>query len=120
VPILVFNPLRERGLEHFTNPQSPTQMIAGGTRVASHYFQVKPAGDTAAIVGICKAVIEADDGSKHTGAPRMIDVEFIEQHTHGFEEFADSCRGQRWANLEAHSGLTEKEMRGAAAVDEPH
>src|SRR3954453_7333747 len=61
VPIVTFNPLRERGLERFVNPQSPAQMIAGGTRITSHYFQVKAAGDSAAIVGICKAVIEADD-----------------------------------------------------------
>ena len=27
VPIITFNPLRERGLERFTNPQSPAEMI---------------------------------------------------------------------------------------------
>jgi len=26
VPIIVFNPLRERGLERFTSPQSPVEM----------------------------------------------------------------------------------------------
>ena len=34
VPIITFNPLRERGLERFTNPQNPVQMIAGGTRIS--------------------------------------------------------------------------------------
>ena len=29
VPIVAFNPLRERGLERFTNPQSPTEMLTG-------------------------------------------------------------------------------------------
>ena len=29
VPIIVYNPLRERGLERFTNPQSPTEMLSG-------------------------------------------------------------------------------------------
>ena len=61
MPIMTFNPLRERGLERFTNPQSPVQMIAGGTRISSQYHQVRTGGDAAAIVGICKAVIEADD-----------------------------------------------------------
>ena len=54
VPIITFNPLRERGLERFTNPQSPVQMIAGGTRISSQYHQVRIGGDAAAIVGICK------------------------------------------------------------------
>jgi anaerobic selenocysteine-containing dehydrogenase len=34
-PIVTFNPLRERGLERFTDPQSPVQMVAGGTRISS-------------------------------------------------------------------------------------
>jgi molybdopterin-dependent oxidoreductase alpha subunit len=116
VPILIFNPLRERGLERFVNPQSPTQMLAGGTRISSHYFQVKPAGDTAAIVGICKAVIETDDEAQRTGDSRILDAAFITEHTHGFEEFATFCRAQSWTNLEAHSGISQKEMRDAAAV----
>ena len=28
-PIITFNPLRERGLESFTNPQSPVEMLTG-------------------------------------------------------------------------------------------
>ena len=27
VPIIVFNPLRERGHERFTNPQNPAEML---------------------------------------------------------------------------------------------
>src|ERR1700758_233130 len=94
VPIVTFNPLRERGLERFIDPQSPTQMIAGGTRISSQYYQVKSGGDIAAIVGICKAVIEADDKAREAGDPRIIDVAFIEEHTHGFEDYAAFCRKQ--------------------------
>jgi len=116
VPIVTFNPLRERGLERFTNPQSPVQMVAGGTRISSHYYQVKAAGDGAAVVGICKAVIEADDEAQRAGWPRVVDAAFIAQHTHGFEDFAAFCRAEPWANLEAHSGLTEAEMRVVADI----
>ncbi len=114
VPIVTFNPLRERGLERFVNPQSPTQMLAGGTRISSQYCQLRFGGDIAAIVGICKAVIEADDAAKARGGPRVLDVPFIEQHTHGFEQFADFCRGKPWMFLERASGLSEAEMRTAA------
>lgn len=116
VPIVTFNPLRERGLEHFTNPQSAVQMVAGGTRISSHYHQVKAAGDIGAIVGICKAVIQADDEARRLGKPRVIDTAFIEEHTHGFEDFAAFCREQQWASLERHSGLREAEMRQAADI----
>lgn len=114
VPIVTFNPLRERGLERFINPQSPTQMIAGGTRISSQYYQVKSGGDIAAIIGMCKAVIEADDIAKASGQERKIDVGFIEEHTHGFEEFAAFCRARKWADLETISAISEADIREAA------
>ncbi|WP_210210016.1 FdhF/YdeP family oxidoreductase [Pseudolabrys taiwanensis] len=116
VPIITFNPLRERGLERFVDPQSPTQMIAGGTRISSQYCQVRVGGDIAAIVGLCKAVIEADDVAKQIGGPRILDVGFIEEHTHGFEAFAACCRDQAWADLERISGVSEAEIRRAAGA----
>ena len=62
--IVTFNPLRERGLERFTNPQSPLQMLTGSsTKISTQYHQVKAGGDIAAIMGICKALIEMDDES---------------------------------------------------------
>jgi molybdopterin-dependent oxidoreductase alpha subunit len=116
VPIITFNPLRERGLERFTNPQNPLQMIAGGTRISTQYHQVRPGGDAAAMVGICKAVIEEDDAAIKTGLGRIIDVDFIETHTSGFEEFAAFCRVRRWNDLELASGLDREAMVGVAAV----
>jgi molybdopterin-dependent oxidoreductase alpha subunit len=116
VPIITFNPLRERGLERFTNPQNPVQMIAGGTRISTQYHQVRPGGDAAAIVGICKAVIEEDDAAIRTGIGRTIDVDFIETHTSGFEEFAAFCGEQRWEDLERTSGLGRQAMIDTAVV----
>ena len=114
VPIITFNPLRERGLERFTNPQNPVQMIAGGTRISTQYHQVRLGGDAAAIVGICKYVIEADDRAQAKATPRLVDVDFIRQHTSGFEEFASFCRAQTWVALEKASGLAREAMLEAA------
>jgi molybdopterin-dependent oxidoreductase alpha subunit len=116
VPIVTFNPLRERGLERFVNPQSPTQMLAGGTRISSQYCQIKAGGDTAAIVGICKAVIEADDAAQSGGLPRVLDIKFLAEHTHGFEDFASFCRAQHWEDLVTASGVSEMELRTAAGT----
>lgn len=114
VPIVTFNPLRERGLERFVNPQNPVQMIAGGTRISSQYYQVRVGGDAAAIIGICKLVIEADDRAVKSGEPRVIDVDFITQHTSGFDEFAAFCRAQDWNEIERASGLPQSAMLAAA------
>jgi anaerobic selenocysteine-containing dehydrogenase len=97
VPIITFNPLREPGLVSFANPQSPMQMLTpAATQISTQYHQVKTGGDTAAILGICKAVIEADDQAKAEGTPRVIDVAFIDEHTAGFDAFADYARGTEW------------------------
>jgi molybdopterin-dependent oxidoreductase alpha subunit len=116
VPIITFNPLRERGLERFTNPQNPIQMVAGGTRISTQYHQVRVGGDAAAIIGICKLVIDADDAARAAGRPRIVDTDFIEQHTSGFEEFAAFCRRQRWDDLEHASGLSRAAMSDTADV----
>jgi molybdopterin-dependent oxidoreductase alpha subunit len=115
-PIVTFNPLRERGLERFTDPQSPVQMVAGGTRISSDYYQLKIGGDTAAIVGICKCIISADDEAQQKGYTRVLDFGFIEEHTSGFGRFAEFCRAQEWSNLEAKSGLSRSDMENAALI----
>ena len=116
-PIIVFNPLRERGLERFTNPQSPLEMtVTGATEIATQYHQVKAGGDIAALVGVCKAVIAADDAARAAGSPRILDTAFIEEHTHGFEAFAAFCREQDWAQLERASALSRSALERAAAL----
>ena len=64
VPIITFNPLRERGLEEFTNPQSPLQMVTGSsTSISTQYYQLRAGSDTAAMTGMCKYLIERDDAA---------------------------------------------------------
>jgi molybdopterin-dependent oxidoreductase alpha subunit len=116
VPIITFNPLRERGLERFTNPQNPVQMLAGGTRISTQYHQLRFGGDAAAIAGICKAVIEADDEALASGRSRIVDVGFISQYTSGFDEFATFCRRQSWPDLQRASGLSREAMVDSANV----
>jgi molybdopterin-dependent oxidoreductase alpha subunit len=116
VPIIAVNPLRERGLERFVNPQDPVQMVAGGTRISSQYLQVTAGGDTAALIGICKCVIEADDAARQAGRARIVDAAFIAEHTHGYEALAAFCRARDWAQLERASGLTRRAIEDAAAA----
>ncbi len=117
VPILSFNPLRERSLERFASPQHPHELLPGmSTPISSQYHQVKAGGDLAALTGICKAVIEMDDRAIASGAPRVVDVGFIHEHCAGFDELAGFLRSRDWAALELHSGLARNAMEAAAAV----
>jgi molybdopterin-dependent oxidoreductase alpha subunit len=116
-PIVTFNPLRERGLEEFKNPQAPLEMMhPGGTPISSQYHQVKVGGDIAAIAGICKAVLALDDAAQAEGRPRVLDMAFIEEHTHGFDAFLEYLRESDWNELSLHAGLSQLEMEAAAAV----
>jgi molybdopterin-dependent oxidoreductase alpha subunit len=117
IEIITFNPLRERGLERFINPQSPFEMLTNTpTQISTQYHQVKAGGDTAALFGICKALIAVDDRAIVIGAARILDLDFIAGHTHGFEEFCAAARAYAWAQLEMRSGLPRSAMEEAAEV----
>ena len=105
-PIVTFNPLRERGLERFTNPQSSKEMLSGHeTRISSQYFQVKAGGDLAVLAGVCKWLVEMDEAAQANGEAAVLDHVFIAAHTHGLGEFVAWLRQQQWADLEGHAGL---------------
>ena len=145
VEIVTINPLRERGLERFTNPQAPGEMVTGSsTPISSQYYQVRNGGDIAALMGVCKALIEADDARRAAHVrvvagdddkPRdpseaasiafaasmaaadgkhVLDHDFIQEHTAGFEAFADAARGYDWPELEQVSGLHRADMEKMA------
>ena len=116
VPIVTFNPVREKGLIEFINPQSPLEMLTQHpTRISSQYHQVKAGGDIAAILGLCKHVFAADDAAKADGR-RVLDVDFIARHTDGFETFEAMVRALDWTSIEHESGLTRAALERAAQV----
>ena len=115
--IIVFNPVREQGLVRFVNPQNPLQMLGGkATELAHMYLQVKPGGDIAALMGLCKHVLALDDAAQAAGGPRVLDVDFIAQHTHGFDAFVAKARATGWAEIERVSGLARTDLEAAADV----
>jgi molybdopterin-dependent oxidoreductase alpha subunit len=117
VPIITFNPLRERGLERFTNPQSPIEMLTlSETQISTQYHQLHPGGDLAALVGMSKALLAMDDEAKASGGERAIDVDFIAQDTSGFETFVATMQQFQWPHIEACSGLKRPEIEEAARV----
>jgi molybdopterin-dependent oxidoreductase alpha subunit len=117
VPIITFNPIRERGLERFQNPLSPVEMLTNGsTRISSHYYQVKVGGDGAAMLGICKALIAADDAAGAQGRDPVLDRGFIAEHTDGFEPFAAAVRACPWELIERRSGIARVDIEAVASI----
>src|SRR4051794_21265323 len=117
VPIVVFNPMRERALERFAAPQDPVEMATfGETRIASEYCQIRVGGDVAALKGIMKLVLEAHDEALRSGADPVLDLAFIEAHTHGFGELADDLRRTLWDDILPAAGLPREQLERIANV----
>ena len=105
VEVIVFNPLRERGLERFTDPQNPVEMATRQeTPIATQYHQVKAGGDIAAMMGMAKWLIEND----------QVDHDFIATHTHDYTAFAEKARAMQWDEIVHESGLSRAAIEDAA------
>jgi molybdopterin-dependent oxidoreductase alpha subunit len=117
VEIVTFNPLRERGLERFTDPQNPIEMVTlKETRLSTQYHQVKAGGDLAAMMGIAKFLVEWDDQARAGNGTPVIDHEFIAEHTTGFDAFLTAVRAADWGAIEKEAGLPLADLRAAASV----
>lgn len=112
VPIVVFNPLRERALERFADPQNIVEMATySSTAIASSYYQVKAGGDAAALKGIMKALLELE-----ASRGGVLDRAFIAEHTEGFDALAADLAGTEWPRIEKESGLARAELESVAGL----
>lgn len=115
VPIIVVNPMRERGLERFQDPQAPVEMVTlSSTPLASAYHQVRIGGDAALFKGMMKALIEADATDVAAGGGGHLDRAFIAEHTTGYEALRADILAVDWRAIERRSGLTRAAIEGIA------
>jgi molybdopterin-dependent oxidoreductase alpha subunit len=112
--IVTFNTLRERGLERFADPQKPLEVVtpmAGS--ISTSYYQPNLGGDMAAVRGMAKALLE----SWRSGGQRdVFDEQFLAEHTHGAEAWFAEIDGTSWQHIVRQSGLSEQQLRDAAAI----
>ena len=104
--IVAVNPLKEAGLLKFQHPQSPRDLVSGGTDLADIYLQVKINGDVAflkAALAILARREEAQPGS-------VFDDEFIASYTEGFDELVQHLKGQDVDALTKAAGLTSADI----------
>jgi molybdopterin-dependent oxidoreductase alpha subunit len=115
--IVVFNPLRERGLERFAAPQNPIEMVMlRSTPIATLYYQPRVGGDAAVMKGLMKVLLEIDERDRAAGGAGALDRDFIAEHTAGFESLAADVASVAWDEIELCSGLSRSEIEEAAAV----
>lgn len=115
--IVSINPLKERGLERFQDPQSPAEMLFNSsTRISSMFVQPRLSGDFALIKAVAKRVVELDDEAVAGGQPRILDTDFIAAHTVGFHEFARDLRDESWHLLLEESGVEREQIERLTRV----
>ena len=85
-------------------------------RSAPSIIRSRRAATSAAIFGVCKALVTLDDAAQAAGEPRVLDTAFLAEHTHGFDAFIAAARAYDWPELERRSGLTRTAMEAAAEV----
>lgn len=81
--IIHVNPLPEVGLQKFADPQSPLEILRGGSTVADHFLQVRINGDIALLKLLMLGLFEREDKNPSG----VIDRSFILNRTEGFEAF---------------------------------
>ena len=115
--IVTFNTLRERGLERFADPQKPLEVVTSkaGT-ISSTYYQPNLGGDMAAIRGMVKALSQSHHELVAAGEKGLFDEVFINAKTQGMEAYLAEVEATEWSHIVQQSGLTEQQLREAAAI----
>ncbi|WP_312828820.1 FdhF/YdeP family oxidoreductase, partial [Pantoea anthophila] len=115
--IVAINPLRERGLERFTSPQSPIEMLSlSSTELASTYYKVRVGGDAAMLKGVMKILLTLHEEALSQGKPGVIDEAFITQHTEGFDALKADLESTDWDHILKVSGMTREESQHVARL----
>ncbi|WP_306368760.1 FdhF/YdeP family oxidoreductase [Nocardiopsis sp. CC223A] len=113
--IVTVNPLPEAGMREFRNPQHPGGLLGRGTQLTDVFAQIRLGGDLALFSAVNRILLEADRG----GAP-VLDREFIDTHTRGFERFAEELLDEPadafWARVERDTGLERPLIEEIAAM----
>ena len=112
VPIVAVNPMPERALIKFTEPQDIVQMATfGSTDISSEFVHIRIGGDLAFLKGMMKVLFE-----REAAGETVLDHDFIAEHTSGFDTLKADIEAQHWPDLVAASGIDEAQIRRCAEI----
>ncbi|MFG2894430.1 FdhF/YdeP family oxidoreductase [Streptomyces sp. NPDC048248] len=110
--IVHVNPLVEAAATRAIVPHDFTDMaLLKTTRTSTLNLQPRIGGDMAFLRGMAKAVLK-----QSATDPKALDLEFIDRHTAGFEEYRALCEATPWEEIESQSGLSREGILKAAQV----
>nr|MBI1231607.1 FdhF/YdeP family oxidoreductase [Cytophagales bacterium] len=110
--IIAVNPLPEAGFMQFRHPQKPWEWVGKPTQLQDLYLPIKINGDMALLKAIQKILWEAE--KERPG--EVFDLDFIREHTSGFEEVINDLDRVQLDVLVAATGLSLAEIRQAAEM----
>lgn len=115
--IIAINPIKERGLERFQDPQAPMEMMTNSsTQISRYYFQPRIGGDYALLLGMMKHLREWDKQALAAGKPSVFDRKYIADNTVGFDEMMQVVDGTEWHKIYKYSGLTAEHLESIAKM----
>jgi molybdopterin-dependent oxidoreductase alpha subunit len=108
--LIHINPLLEAASRRTIVPHELVDMATfHTTKIGTMNVQVRIGGDMALLRGVAKAVFEAAERT-----PSVLDREFIENHTHSFNEYRAIVESTTWSDLVQGSGVAEFDIRRLA------
>lgn len=110
--IVSVNPLAEVALVRFKHPQDVLHLLGSGTRIAKHFVRVRLSGDLAFFKGVCKEILEEE--ARRPG--KVVNREFIESKTSGFEDFRSAIVSLSWDEIVEQSGVSRAQIREIAEL----
>ncbi|WAM12797.1 FdhF/YdeP family oxidoreductase [Rhodococcus sp. JS3073] len=108
--VIAINPLPEAGLMRFKDPQKVHGVVGDGVQIADEFLQIRIGGDQALFQGLGRLLLEAEDRNPGT----VLDREFIDRHTAGFEECAAHLRQVDLGTVVRATGLTLEQIQATA------
>lgn len=104
--IVAVNPLPEAGMIRYKNPQTVRGIIGRGTEMADQFVQVRLGGDFALLQLLARRVLLAEESDPGT----VLDREFIEGYTSGFDQYRQHLLDLNEAELFAAAGISESDL----------
>ena len=112
VPIVAVNPMPERALIKFTEPQDIVQMATfGSIEISSEFVHIRIGGDLALLKGMMKVLFERDAAGE-----AILDHGFIAEHTDGLAALRADVEAQSWDAIAAAAGIDEAQIRRCADI----
>ncbi|HFL1970988.1 FdhF/YdeP family oxidoreductase [Stenotrophomonas maltophilia] len=112
IPIVAVNPMPERALIRFAEPQDMVQMATfGSTEITSEFVHIRIGGDLALIKGMMKVMFE-----REAQGERVLDHDFLSEHTVGLEALREDVMAQHWDEIVQVSGISQAQIRRCAEI----